>query len=65
MNSILHFLLLSSSVLLSASAVDLEAGFKAPPRGAWRDDLGATHVGPKTLELKDVPLSRLPRFVIG
>ena len=27
----------------------------------WRD-LGATHVGPKTLELTDVPLSRLPRF---
>ena len=35
------------------------------PRGAWRDDLGATHVGPKTLELKDVPLSRLPRFERG
>lgn len=32
------------------------------PVGTWRDDLGETHVGPKTLGLKDVPLTRLPRF---
>lgn len=32
------------------------------PKGRWRDDLGEVHVGPKTLELADVPLSRLPRF---
>ena len=32
------------------------------PAGRWRDDLGAEHLGPKTFLLKDVPLSRLPRF---
>ena len=32
------------------------------PAGTWRDDLGETHVGPKTLELADVPLTRLPRY---
>jgi len=32
------------------------------PAGTWRDDLGATHVGPKKLELKQVPLGRLPRY---
>ena len=32
------------------------------PAGKWRDDLGTEHVGPKTLELKDVPVARLPRF---
>ena len=32
------------------------------PGGEWRDDLGEVHIGPKTLELKDVPLARLPRF---
>jgi len=32
------------------------------PAGTWRDDLGETHVGPKTFELRDVPLGRLPRY---
>ena len=32
------------------------------PRGSWKDDLGTVHVGPKTIELQDVPLDRLPRF---
>ena len=32
------------------------------PEGKWSDDLGVTHVGPKVLELKDVPLSRIPRY---
>ena len=32
------------------------------PAGRWRDDLGETHVGPKTLRLEDVPLARLPRY---
>jgi alpha-glucosidase len=32
------------------------------PKGEWKDDLGETHVGPKTLELLNVPLARLPRF---
>ena len=32
------------------------------PAGRWRDDLGETHEGPKTLELKNVPTARLPRF---
>ena len=32
------------------------------PEGMWTDDLGATHVGPKTLELKRVPLARIPRY---
>lgn len=32
------------------------------PKGSWKDDLGDTHVGPKTLELKSVPLARIPRF---
>ena len=32
------------------------------PSGSWRDDLGETHVGPKTLSLANVPLTRLPRF---
>jgi hypothetical protein len=30
--------------------------------GRWRDDLGATIEGPKTLRLEKVPLSRLPRY---
>ena len=32
------------------------------PAGKWTDDLGEAHVGPKTFELKDVPLTRLPRY---
>jgi len=32
------------------------------PAGRWRDDLGETHEGPKTLTLRNVPLSRLTRF---
>lgn len=32
------------------------------PAGRWRDDLGETHVGPKTLRLEDVPLARLPHY---
>ena len=32
------------------------------PAGKWRDDLGTTHVGPKTIQLKDVPLDRLPHY---
>ena len=32
------------------------------PAGRWKDDQGAVHDGPKTLELKRVPLSRLPYF---
>jgi alpha-glucosidase len=34
----------------------------ALPGGKWRDDLGIEHTGPKTLELKDVPLDRLPYY---
>ena len=32
------------------------------PTGEWIDDLGETHNGPKVMELKDVPLDRLPYF---
>ncbi len=32
------------------------------PKGAWTDDLGARHVGPKELKLQGVPLARLPRY---
>lgn len=32
------------------------------PAGKWRDDLGEIHAGPKMIQLKDVPLDRLPRF---
>jgi alpha-glucosidase len=32
------------------------------PAGRWRDDLGETVEGPKTLRLENVPLSRLPRY---
>ena len=32
------------------------------PAGEWRDDLGETHIGPKSLCLSQVPVSRLPRF---
>ena len=32
------------------------------PAGKWRDDLGTTHVGPKAIQLKDVPLDRLPHY---
>lgn len=32
------------------------------PAGLWQDDLGEVHQGPKTVELKEVPLSRLPYF---
>ena len=32
------------------------------PAGKWRDDLGEEHLGPKTLNLKNVPLDRLPRY---
>ena len=32
------------------------------PAGNWKDDLGEVHVGPKTLELTNVPLARLPRY---
>lgn len=32
------------------------------PPGNWRDDLGAVHKGPAKLELKNVPLDRLPFY---
>lgn len=32
------------------------------PAGRWRDDQGKTWRGPKVLELKDVPLERLPYY---
>lgn len=32
------------------------------PAGVWRDDLGATHTGPTRLEMKGVPLDRLPFY---
>ena len=32
------------------------------PRGAWMDDLGQRHIGPLTLRLDNVPVSRLPRY---
>lgn len=32
------------------------------PEGTWLDDLGETIVGPKVLELKDIPLGRLPYY---
>ena len=32
------------------------------PKGTWTDDLGQKHVGPKTLELTNVPLGRIPRY---
>ena len=32
------------------------------PEGQWVDDLGQTIVGPKVLELKDIPLDRLPYY---
>ena len=32
------------------------------PEGKWVDDLGQTIVGPKVLELKDIPLDRLPYY---
>lgn len=32
------------------------------PAGKWRDDLGKVFKGPKVLELKDVPLDRLPYY---
>ncbi len=30
--------------------------------GGGGDDLGEEHLGPKTLNLKNVPLDRLPRY---
>ena len=32
------------------------------PKGAWRDDLGKVYRGPQVLELKDVPIDRLPYY---
>lgn len=32
------------------------------PAGRWRDDTGAVFDGPAVLKLREVPLSRLPRF---
>lgn len=32
------------------------------PAGRWKDDLGKTWRGPKVLELRDVPLKRLPYY---
>lgn len=32
------------------------------PPGKWRDDLGAVHSGPVTLQLENVPLDRLPYY---
>ena len=32
------------------------------PAGKWRDDLGQEFVGPKVLQLENVPLARLPRY---
>ena len=32
------------------------------PAGSWRDDLGETIEGPKVLELKDIPVERLPYY---
>ena len=37
------------------------------PAGTWRDDLGSLHQGPAKLELKNVPIERLPYYekVVG
>ena len=37
------------------------------PAGTWRDDLGSLHRGPAKLELKNVPIERLPYYekVVG
>ena len=32
------------------------------PKGKWRDDLGKVWKGPKVLQLKDIPLDRLPYY---
>lgn len=32
------------------------------PAGTWKDDLGEIHEGPKVLDLRNVPLCRLPYF---
>ena len=32
------------------------------PAGQWKDDLGAVHIGPTTLQLKNVPIDRLPYY---
>ena len=32
------------------------------PSGTWRDDLGVCHTGPITLNLKKVPIDRLPYY---
>ena len=32
------------------------------PAGKWRDDLGKVHRGPKVLDLKDIPVERLPYY---
>lgn len=32
------------------------------PAGTWRDDLGVRHTGPAVLELKNVPIDRLPYY---
>jgi alpha-glucosidase len=33
------------------------------PAGQWRDDLGSVHVGPCELNIDNVPLERIPRYV--
>jgi len=35
------------------------------PAGDWTDDLGETHTGPKKLELKGLPLERMPVYRVA
>ena len=48
--------------LVAPVIVENDAVVVRLPVGMWTDDLGKSHVGPKTLELRDVPLTRLPRY---
>ena len=54
--------MLGSKWLVAPVVAEDDAVTVELPAGTWRDDLGETHVGPKSLSLTNVPLARLPRF---
>ena len=54
--------MLGSKWLVAPVVTENDAVTVELPAGRWRDDLGTTHEGPKTMKLEKVPLARLPRF---
>ena len=67
MKSVKFVLLAAASLAISVQGASFKSEIVLLPGEVWwggggGDDLGEEHLGPKTLNLKNVPLDRLPRY---